>query len=183
MAVPPPYRPKNRACDFEGCSNPHTAFGLCGGHNQQRIRGAALTPLARRIASTTRDDQGRKNCCRCLRWLDPSSFYPSRRNSDGLSSDCNVCDKLTRYNISRDQYDAFMAAQNNGCAICGGVNSNGTALHVDHDHACCPDRKKSCGSCVRGLLCEDCNRVLGMMADDPKRLRKAADYLEGGDAQ
>lgn len=63
------------------------------------------------------------------------------------------------------------------CAVCGGVNENGRALAVDHDHACCPD-SKSCGSCVRALLCIGCNTAIGSMQDDPERLLKAAAYLE-----
>lgn len=64
------------------------------------------------------------------------------------------------------------------CDICG----RAAMLHVDHDHAHCPvpdrGRKTSCGQCVRGFLCADCNRALGMFQDDPEVLRRAAIYVE-----
>jgi hypothetical protein len=54
------------------------------------------------------------------------------------------------------------------CAICGGVNPNNKALGVDHDH--------ELGS-VRGLLCDLCNRGLGMFRDNPDLLEKARAYI------
>ncbi|SDT83772.1 endonuclease domain-containing protein [Gordonia westfalica] len=54
------------------------------------------------------------------------------------------------------------------------------ALHIDHDHSCCPPRSKqwrTCGQCVRGFLCGSCNRGLGLLKDDPNVLRSAIEYL------
>ncbi|MFI1194033.1 endonuclease VII domain-containing protein [Micromonospora sp. NPDC020750] len=63
------------------------------------------------------------------------------------------------YGITHEQYDALMEAQGGACAICNNP-SGGTRLAIDHDHSCCPG-KKSCGQCIRGLLCMNCNRLLG----------------------
>ena len=82
-----------------------------------------------------------------------------------------------QYHITQEQYDAMLEAQNWGCAICGGVNSNGKALAVDHDHRCGPG-KKSCGKCVRGLLCIPCNLAIGRFKDSPHLLRRAIEYIE-----
>lgn len=51
------------------------------------------------------------------------------------------------------------------CQICDRV----TDLHYDHDHTT---------GLFRGWLCPQCNRAIGLMQDDPQRLRKAAEYLE-----
>ena len=58
------------------------------------------------------------------------------------------------------------------CDICGKSENPGgrfNEFHIDH----CHDSNR-----VRGLLCAACNTVLGLMGDDPARLRAAADYLE-----
>ena len=82
------------------------------------------------------------------------------------------------YGMSVAEYDALLAAQGGRCAVCEApvADAADRRLHVDHDHACCPG-KKSCGKCVRGLLCKACNHGLGHFADDPERLRKAIEYL------
>lgn len=70
-------------------------------------------------------------------------------------------------------------AQDGRCAICQtqGSYERGSRLHVDHDHQCCPGTE-SCGSCIRALLCDVCNRGLGYLHDDPVVLRAAAVYIE-----
>lgn len=66
-----------------------------------------------------------------------------------------------------------MAAQDNACAICRKPTTR--VLSVDHDHACCPG-ERSCGECVRGLLCVMCNRMLTALEDDEWR-EKAEQYI------
>jgi hypothetical protein len=73
-------------------------------------------------------------------------------------------------------YEDMLRIQNGVCAICGGVNSNGENLSIDHDHNCCPT-VKSCGSCIRGLLCGDCNRGIGLLKDSIENIRRAESYL------
>lgn len=85
-----------------------------------------------------------------------------------------------QYRIRLTEYRALLEAQGGGCAICSAPEAGGRGrFHVDHDHSCCPGNK-SCGECVRGLLCHNCNTGIGSMGDDAAMLRKAADYLEGG---
>ena len=95
-----------------------------------------------------------------------------------------VCEKhlhfgynLARFSIKREDFVRMMAEQGDVCAVCHGTNANGKALCIDHDHDCCPG-DRSCGVCVRGLICHQCNFAIGQMHDDPARLRAAAAYIE-----
>ena len=72
------------------------------------------------------------------------------------------------YGITVEEYDAMLAAQGGGCAICGAAPREDISLHVDHDHAT---------GAPRGLLCFRCNNALGDFGDDRDRLIAAAAYL------
>lgn len=77
------------------------------------------------------------------------------------------------YGLSQAQYDEMLERQGGVCAICGKPEARVQggkvkALAVDHDHAT---------EAVRGLLCDLCNRVLGLFEDDPDRFYAAASYL------
>lgn len=70
------------------------------------------------------------------------------------------------YGLTQGGYAELQAIHGGRCAICGDPAKD--ALNVDHCH--------DTGT-VRGLLCEKCNLGLGLFADDPERLRAAAEYL------
>lgn len=87
------------------------------------------------------------------------------------------------YRKSLDWYTAQLAKQNGVCEICkhpelrttpkGGIKS----LAVDHDHRCCAG-SRSCGQCVRGLICEKCNHAIGEVEDNIEILESAILYLK-----
>jgi len=73
------------------------------------------------------------------------------------------------YNITLEQYKKLFNEQNGVCAICHQPETKKhhtsgkiMSLSVDHDRSCCPE-KKSCGECVRGLLCFACNVTIGRL--------------------
>lgn len=89
----------------------------------------------------------------------------------------------TTYRLTVEQYLEMYAEQQGLCKICRGTEividpktERVKNFSVDHDHACCPG-KQSCGKCVRGLLCQRCNMVLGACADNRNLIMKMAEYL------
>lgn len=86
---------------------------------------------------------------------------------------------LGRYGLTDAQFEAMIRDQGGRCAICSTNQPGGSGVwHIDHDHRCCGERRKSCGKCVRGLLCSRCNIGLGNFGDDPKVLESAIAYLQ-----
>ncbi|MBC9000488.1 endonuclease domain-containing protein [Micromonospora aurantiaca (nom. illeg.)] len=71
---------------------------------------------------------------------------------------------LGRHRLTAADYRRLRATQDGQCGICRRANFRGDGpapLYIDHDHACCQDHHKTCGRCVRGLLCSSCNGWLG----------------------
>lgn len=87
------------------------------------------------------------------------------------------------YKLTPEMYTAMLRKQDYKCLSCSDVFSgktNGKArgtFAVDHDHGCCPGQK-SCGKCVRGLLCYSCNCILGLAKDSIEKLSHCISYLE-----
>ena len=123
-----------------------------------------------------------RRCLECIRQnaLDRQARY-RERNRDALrvSYSLYYYDNLkSRYGMTRDQFEERLVAQDNACAICRSAFTPDNPAQVDHDHACCDRKKRSCGECVRGLVCRVCNFGLGYFRDSPDLLRAAATYLE-----
>ena len=77
---------------------------------------------------------------------------------------------VRRYGLTATEWDALFAKQNHSCAVCKTTQPGKLkGWQVDHCHQT---------GHVRGILCLKCNVGVGLMGDDPLRLRLAADYLE-----
>lgn len=128
-------------------------------------------------SSSTRG--ARRNTCRTCVSAYNKRWYDKHRAAEGKRNDYAREQKLRqRYGLTSDAWDELLASQGHRCAICDTTEAGGyyNTWHVDHDHACC-DSKRSCGRCIRGLLCFDCNMLLACVRDDRERLIRAAAYL------
>lgn len=75
--------------------------------------------------------------------------------------------RKAKYGITRKEYEKHLTSQEGKCTICG--EWFGEDLRVDHDH--------TTGE-VRALLCTNCNSGIGLLNEDPERLKSAIRYLE-----
>lgn len=118
-------------------------------------------------------------CAKTAAWkaVDPQRSSESQRRSRQKNPRVYRNKILRRtFGITLEEYEAMEQAQGGLCAIC---NQAETEIHpkskttrnlaVDHDHGT---------GQIRGLLCNSCNRALGLFRDNPQTVRSAAEYLE-----
>lgn len=194
MAAPrrtPKPQPKP-TCSFEGCDKRVFGHGLCQGHARQRRLGQELRSLRPPRPTAA---EGYHWCSRCKQFRPEEDFGwdKTRQQWKRVCLDCakdgqkayadrnrekvSLGRQLSKWGITRDQYQSLVQAQGGRCAICGSTETrdkrNGR-WNVDHDHAT---------GRIRGLLCALCNRGLGQLRDDPDLLRAALAYLDNPPAQ
>jgi len=125
-----------------------------------------------------------KKCTKCGKVKSIEDFYLHSQTKDGYRTHCKNCmrreSRLNRrrrtiheYGITEVDYEMMLKSQNGVCAICGLPEIVKQAdkiqsLSIDHDHKTYR---------VRGLLCENCNHMLGKVKDNPEILEKGAEYL------
>lgn len=158
-------------CSFAGCGRPRLfKDGLCNSHHRQRKSGKELTPLRRR----TRLAEGghSKECADCGRVLLLSDFRAGRGAGDRRAR-CRPCESVAvatdKYGISTSDAKSFRSYDS--CDICGTTEPRGRhdTFHIDHCH--------DCGE-VRGVLCNECNLLLGYAGSSPDRLLSGVAYLD-----
>ena len=122
-----------------------------------------------------------KVCSKCKQEKSVHLFY--RKRGDSYQSWCTGCMKENgrknkeyhrSHNLNQKfcmtiaEYELILKSQNGVCKICyKGFQYN---LSVDHDHAT---------GKVRGLLCKNCNTMLGNAKDSIQILQSAITYLKG----
>jgi hypothetical protein len=100
-----------------------------------------------------------------------------RRRNPHKAREYNRRATLKKYGLSEEAAEALWLGQGQACAICSSDlrhpmdldNDPATAPHVDHCHET---------GAVRGLLCNKCNRGIGLLKDSAELCRRAAEYLD-----
>jgi len=140
-----------------------------------------------------------KRCTKCGKEFPATTeyFYALKTGKYGITSWCKSCQ--SKYSVNRvrswrkenpgqykghllkykfglsiEEYTRMFNKQNGKCAICGKEETERYKgrikfLAVDHNH--------KTGQ-IRGLLCHNCNRLLGLSYESQETLMRAAKYLE-----
>lgn len=92
---------------------------------------------------------------------------------------------LKTYGLTQDSFEWLLTSQNFECYLCKNAETRihhrtgkVTNLSIDHDHRCCQEKTKSCGECIRHLLCASCNLLVGMAEAKPAHAWRFADYID-----
>lgn len=82
----------------------------------------------------------------------------------------------SKYNLTDNEYNELFLLQQGVCAICGksesALDRTGKRIRrlaIDHNHAT---------GRVRGLLCGDCNQLIGRLEQDEVRVKRMLEYIE-----
>lgn len=142
-------------CDVFQCDELVYAIGLCKKHATMHYRYGTPQPIIQ--------------CCMC-----PTTFKYGSGNTRGNKHYCIECwlllSKYERvvlqhikqpnsHGINKIQLIKLFISQGFKCKLCDETDR----LFIDHDHSCCDYSGvvKSCGKCIRGLLCNRCNVMVG----------------------
>lgn len=139
-----------------------------------------------------------KTCRNCNLNKPVNAFYKRRQNKGGFRTECKAChavagqksyidnkayrdlahserNLIANYGLDLIAWEALFAKQKGVCAICEQPeikfnNKSGRTqkLCVDHNHET---------NIVRGLLCNRCNRVLGLVKEDSGILNRMIQYV------
>lgn len=132
------------------------------------------------VKSKSRKDGLHSYCKPCVsrmskesRERDPRAYkeYCRKRNKSEKGKISLAKAKLKhRYGITQEDYFNMFIEQDGRCKICN-THQEGLTKKLGVDH--CHESKK-----VRGLLCSNCNNMLGLVYDDINILISAIKYLK-----
>lgn len=128
--------------------------------------------------------EGTRHCPDCGRIKALDEFPRNRSGKQGHGAYCKPCHnargkdtrlrlyggsgeyhRRARYGLELGEFEEMLLDQGDLCAVCG----DRPAVHVDHDHATTD---------VRGILCFNCNGMLGQARDRVDILLAGIRYLE-----
>lgn len=136
----------------------------------RQCRGFKSLKLFRLRQKKGRRDSYESYCKQCEKENNKKFFLKNRE----LLRHRDYVRNCKKFGLSAEAYEQMVKDQNGACAVCEKpeIRTRGgkiKKLAIDHDH--------KTGK-VRALLCCDCNTSLGLMEENPDRLRSLIRYIE-----
>lgn len=147
-------------------------------YNYERLKDRPCKSCANSLKAGGAGDvapkDGFKVCIDCGESKPSSEYYT---NKGSLTSICKACSgkrsndyhknvyRFNKYGLTEADYQTLLQVQENKCVICQTELSDPC---IDHDHTT---------GVVRGVLCRQCNTLLGLAKDDTILLNNAINYL------
>ena len=112
---------------------------------------------------------GRRNYCKQCHSKYVTQYI---KNNPSKRSRSDYKRKFKRHGLDESSYLLLLNKYNGKCHSC----KDRDAINIDHDHSCCSG-SYSCGKCVRGVLCSQCNTALGLLQDSPQKIKNLIKYI------
>jgi len=127
------------------------------------------------FAKGKRYKDGRRNVCKKCHTSYVTAYYNSNPDKKAAKNKMNTFYRpaYLRHNLTQDQYEQLFNLYNGKCHSC--KERDGKC--IDHNHLCCSG-SFSCGRCVRGLLCSQCNTALGSLGDSKEKIKGLLEYIK-----
>lgn len=118
---------------------------------------------------------GRRGTCKKCHTKYVTNYYNNNPDKKAAKNKMNTYYKPNYiiHNISKEKYNEMLKLYDGKCYSC----KDRAATNIDHDHSCCNNRA-SCGKCIRGLLCNQCNTALGLLQDSRQKIECLLEYIK-----
>ena len=143
---------------------------ICRGCDRDRF---IMNPTYHLCSTCTGRIQYFGETCGVCELIHESKIIMDWNRQFGILNCGNCKSKLRKYRITPDKLKEYLALVN--CPLCDCILTDGqspTGRCIDHDHNCCSYEKshsghaRTCGKCVRGVICGHCNKAEGYTPRD-----------------
>jgi hypothetical protein len=127
------------------------------------------------FAKDSRCSSGRRGKCKKCHTEYMIEYYKKNKDKRDAKNKMNTkyVAPWKRHHITEEKFETMLNLFNGKCHVC----REKEATSIDHDHSCC-SKNRSCGKCVRGILCRGCNTALGSLKENPDTISRLLIYIK-----
>jgi len=182
----------DRTCTWDGCGKNWLGQGYCSNHYQQARRLGIIEKieLPHRLSDVDVESLT-ANCSdcgdgvpvisnstgtRCREWARELGRAKYHRDLERRRAYHREYHRRYKFGLPKGGIEALLESVGWACEICSKTLDVKSA-RLDHDHSCCPATGRTCGECLRGILCNTCNTGIGMLGESPTIFAAALAYI------